>query len=157
MAGQVTLSGALFAVGWYAFVDGVAKASLEPQEHNRASFIDWLPGLCATVGFFLVNLTHASMFCRSRGTAAATPTASATLAIGWAMLFGASTFGLSACAIRFGAPSDRQFSSLGSGVVLQTSFVALSAVCLWSAGLSPRDTSSYSARSLHRISMRMES
>jgi len=138
---QVCLSGALFATGWYFFIDGVAKASQERFSHNSATFLTWTPGLLSTVAFFLINLTHASMFAsQGRAASVGNSTAAATLVLGWALAFGASILALSLCASSFVSPSDKDFSALGTGMVFQTLFIALSAVCQWSSGVRSRDT-----------------
>ncbi|KAG0098517.1 hypothetical protein BGZ93_011269 [Podila epicladia] len=58
----VYISGALFALGWWFFIDaviysknwgwkidqGVKKVSVE--------FVDWVPGICSTIGMLIINL-----------------------------------------------------------------------------------------------------
>jgi hypothetical protein len=63
----VYLSGALFAIGWWAFADSaIISSSLNKPITNPdlpgdiipvfISFADWVPGLCSTLGMIIVNL-----------------------------------------------------------------------------------------------------
>ncbi|CAO1613144.1 unnamed protein product [Jaminaea pallidilutea] len=78
-------SGALFALGWWMFLDAVILSSISnrpPQPPNGGgggggdggdqplpwdppvvvtSFADWLPGLCGTLGMIVVNLIDKSL------------------------------------------------------------------------------------------------
>lgn len=63
-------SGALFAIGWWFFLDAVMISSIsmrqpppdEPwnEPATRITFSDWVPGLCATIGMIVVNLIDKS-------------------------------------------------------------------------------------------------
>ncbi|TMW66979.1 hypothetical protein Poli38472_012095 [Pythium oligandrum] len=48
------LSGVLFAVGWWIFVDGVATAA-HRDSAIPFNFIKYLPGIGSTLAFFLLN------------------------------------------------------------------------------------------------------
>ncbi|GAA5868165.1 hypothetical protein JCM8547_003365 [Rhodosporidiobolus lusitaniae] len=63
----VYFAGALFAFGWWAFLDATigsahAKPISNPDDSPwdpipvRVAFADWVPGLCATLGMIVVNL-----------------------------------------------------------------------------------------------------
>ncbi|KAI9364412.1 hypothetical protein DFJ73DRAFT_809170 [Zopfochytrium polystomum] len=51
------LSGGLFAIGWWAFIDGVTFASTrDPPLPVAIRFDDWLPGILSTLALIVVNL-----------------------------------------------------------------------------------------------------
>ncbi|KAI8851141.1 hypothetical protein BC829DRAFT_387433, partial [Chytridium lagenaria] len=53
------ISGALFAMGWWAFIDGVTySSSREPALPNAIRFEDWLPGILSTISLIIVNLIN---------------------------------------------------------------------------------------------------
>ena len=63
----IYLSGALFALGWWFFLDACIISSLRlrpPQDPTvpydppatHINFADWMPGLCGTLGMIVVNL-----------------------------------------------------------------------------------------------------
>eukprot|EP00906_Rhabdomonas_costata_P026688 RCo038013 len=50
------VSGALFAIAWWIFVDGKVTSSVKYE------FVMWLPGLLGTLGFVMINMTKPSDF-----------------------------------------------------------------------------------------------
>ncbi|GAA5894921.1 hypothetical protein JCM6882_008245 [Rhodosporidiobolus microsporus] len=62
----VYFAGALFAFGWWAFLDAsISSAHAKPISDPdspfdpvpvHVTFADWAPGLCATIGMIIVNL-----------------------------------------------------------------------------------------------------
>ncbi|KAJ3315758.1 hypothetical protein HDU76_002110 [Blyttiomyces sp. JEL0837] len=51
------LSGGLFAIGWWVFIDGVTFASTrDPALPISIRFDDWLPGILSTLALIIVNL-----------------------------------------------------------------------------------------------------
>ncbi|KAJ3413903.1 hypothetical protein HDV05_007345 [Chytridiales sp. JEL 0842] len=51
------LSGGLFALGWWIFIDGVTFASTrDPPLPIAIRFDDWLPGILSTLSLIIVNL-----------------------------------------------------------------------------------------------------
>lgn len=71
----IYLSGALFALGWWTFLDAVMLSSISarpPPGVDRGepwpdkpevivTFADWIPGLCGTLGMIVVNLIDKSL------------------------------------------------------------------------------------------------
>ncbi|KAI9206683.1 uncharacterized protein BJ171DRAFT_496585 [Polychytrium aggregatum] len=54
-------AGALFAFGWWAFIDGVVYASTrEPSLPNEIRFEDYVPGILSTLSLIIVNLIDSS-------------------------------------------------------------------------------------------------
>ena len=51
----VYLSGALFAVGFFAFVDAAAYSRARYGGQRHVTFVDWLPSICSTLGMLVVN------------------------------------------------------------------------------------------------------
>ncbi|KAJ3205280.1 Transmembrane protein 50A, partial [Dinochytrium kinnereticum] len=53
------IAGALFALGWWAFIDGVAySSSRDPPLPNTIRFEDWIPGILSSVSLIIVNLIN---------------------------------------------------------------------------------------------------
>ncbi|PWN21997.1 UPF0220-domain-containing protein [Microstroma glucosiphilum] len=69
----IYLSGALFSIGWWFFLDAVISSSIlsrAPPEGDpkpwtppdvAITFADWIPGLCGTFGMIVVNLIDKSL------------------------------------------------------------------------------------------------
>lgn len=72
----IYLSGALFAIGWWFFLDAVILSGIEntpppdlgdPSQSPwipptfKMTFADWVPGLCGTLGMVVVNLIDKSL------------------------------------------------------------------------------------------------
>ncbi|KAG0219437.1 Transmembrane protein 50A [Mortierella sp. GBA43] len=57
--GGVYLSGALFALGWWFFIDAAiySKNWDDSDGTKRVSveFVDWVPGICSTLGMIIIN------------------------------------------------------------------------------------------------------
>ncbi|KAJ3090860.1 Transmembrane protein 50A [Phlyctochytrium bullatum] len=54
------LAGGLFALGWWAFIDGIAYAGsfTDPPLKTPIRFEDWIPGLLSTLSLIIVNLIN---------------------------------------------------------------------------------------------------
>lgn len=77
----IYLSGALFSIGWWFFLDAVILSSIASRAppgsgvpgdptappvdwtppEVRVTFADWVPGLCGTLGMIVVNLIDKSL------------------------------------------------------------------------------------------------
>ena len=51
----VYLSGALFAVGFFVFVDAAAYSRAIYAGDVHVRFVDWIPGICSALGMLVVN------------------------------------------------------------------------------------------------------
>ena len=51
----VYASGALFAVGFFCFVDAAAYSRAVYGGERHVRFVDWLPGICSALGMLVVN------------------------------------------------------------------------------------------------------
>ncbi|KAF9311254.1 hypothetical protein BGZ91_006860, partial [Linnemannia elongata] len=53
----IYISGALFALGWWFFIDAVIRSKNwnydDGPKHASVSFVDWVPGICSTVGMLV--------------------------------------------------------------------------------------------------------
>ncbi|KAF9984162.1 hypothetical protein BGZ65_000892, partial [Modicella reniformis] len=55
---SVYLSGALFALGWWFFIDAtVYSKNWNDEGYKQVSveFVDWIPGICSTLGMIIIN------------------------------------------------------------------------------------------------------
>lgn len=62
---QVTgyLSGFLFALGWWFFIDGLAYTSSHfTDKMNPIAFEDWVPGIVSTLALVVVNIIDRERF-----------------------------------------------------------------------------------------------
>lgn len=53
--GGVYLSGALYALGFWIFLDAVLYSRYSNASDVHVTFIDWIPFLCSTLGTLIVN------------------------------------------------------------------------------------------------------
>ncbi|KAF9364135.1 hypothetical protein BGX34_002403 [Mortierella sp. NVP85] len=53
----VYISGALFALGWWFFIDAVVYSKNwnddEGSKKVSVEFVDWVPGICSTLGMIM--------------------------------------------------------------------------------------------------------
>ena len=143
---KLVLSGALFSLAWWFFIDACILANKEPFPHNRPTFLHWLPGFMSTIAFFIINITDSKMFAGSAGGSLfdteRNQTAAVTLVIGWILNFGATIISLTLVGTEFLSPNDSTYGwNLANGLVMQPSLLGLSAALLWSHDTS--DTTSF--------------
>ncbi|KZF21332.1 UPF0220-domain-containing protein [Xylona heveae TC161] len=133
----VYLSGALFALGLFFFVDAAAY-SHSPKNGSdvHIKFIDWIPGICSTLGMLVVNsidktrLTGDDGFSYS-GNGVAWK-AKLVLFLGFALMAGGLAGSVTVMVLKYVVP-DYPFPTLYFGVanVIANGLIMLSSVVLW--------------------------
>ncbi|KAJ1679347.1 Vacuolar protein sorting-associated protein 68 [Spiromyces aspiralis] len=63
----VYVSGALFTLGWWFFIDGLVSAKTHENFGANLGFEDWLPGLISTFGMIIVNSIDLSLLNQEDG------------------------------------------------------------------------------------------
>ncbi|KAJ1019515.1 hypothetical protein NDA18_005995 [Ustilago nuda] len=151
----IYLSGALFALGWWFFLDATIisnirrKPPLDPTipfepPATYITFADWLPGLCGTLGVIVVNLidkqhlTHvgdAFSFGASAGVFSGDTVqwrARLFLFIGFALMAGGLAGSITVLTVKYLVPVLPQgYEYYGVANVVQNAAIMSSTVLLW--------------------------
>ncbi|KAJ1653901.1 Vacuolar protein sorting-associated protein 68 [Dispira simplex] len=133
-------AGALFAVGWWFFVDGMVYASNEPGFPVRIGVEDYLPGIFGTLGMLITNSIDLSLLnedqfgysSTSGGSTTLASRAKFTLFIGIALLAGGLAGSIASLCIKYlatGVATEYLYGGLAT--VFQTLLVTLCSVVLW--------------------------
>ncbi|RUS20419.1 hypothetical protein BC937DRAFT_95277 [Endogone sp. FLAS-F59071] len=130
-------SGALFALGWWAFIDGVTLASQNTNDpHVSIGFEDWISGILATLGMIVINLIDKSRlrtggFSYDNGVAWK---ARLFLFVGFALMAGGLAGSVCVLVLKY-IVKDIQMPDLYYGIagVSQCALIMLSTVILWVA------------------------
>jgi hypothetical protein len=137
----VYLCGALFASGWWIFIDGLAliQSASNRSDETQPIFGDWIPGIGSSFSLLMVNIISRSMLSGDVYYGYADDSGVTWKARLWffiALALGMSSLGgsIGMLAIRFsletGGQRD-QFSLYGSKIVAQNVLIFLSSLIMW--------------------------
>ncbi|KAF9136781.1 hypothetical protein BGX30_010863 [Mortierella sp. GBA39] len=141
----IYISGALFALGWWFFIDAVIRSKNwdydDGPKHVSVSFVDWVPGICSTIGMIIINLIDKGAlrgdsfsFSSSGGGTSVAWKARVFLFVGFAFMAGGLAGSVSVMCIKYLLPSYGQiFNSWGISNVIQNGSLMASAAILWVA------------------------
>ncbi|BGP38974.1 Vacuolar protein sorting-associated protein 68 [Rhodotorula kratochvilovae] len=146
----VYFAGALFAFGWWAFLDAsISSAHAQPISDPdtpydpvpvRVTFADWAPGLCATLGMVIVNLIDKARLMSddwdgSWSGGGVAWRARLFLFVGFALMAGGLAGSITVLVIKYIIPHYPENYGVNWGVanVLQSIAIMFSAVVLWTA------------------------
>ncbi|GAA5871401.1 hypothetical protein JCM5296_006137 [Sporobolomyces johnsonii] len=146
----VYFAGALFAFGWWAFLDASisSKHALPINDPDspydpvpvHVTFADWTPGLCATLGMIIVNLIDKQRLTSddwdgSWSGGGVAWRARLFLFVGFALMAGGLAGSVTVLVIKYIIPSYPENFGVSWGVanVIQSISVMFSAVVLWTA------------------------
>ncbi|EGG08944.1 uncharacterized protein MELLADRAFT_84344 [Melampsora larici-populina 98AG31] len=144
----VHVSGALFAAGWWIFIDAcMLSATMKPSPaapfdpvpvHVR--FSDWIPGLCSSLGMAIVNLidkkrllSEASEGFSFSGEDSVVWKGRLLLFVGFALLAGGLAGSISVLVLKYVIPDwgPENFTYWGVANVLQNLAIMLCTIILW--------------------------
>ncbi|GAA5821906.1 hypothetical protein JCM11251_004772 [Rhodosporidiobolus azoricus] len=146
----VYFAGALFAFGWWAFLDAsILSAHAKPIKNPEDSpydpipvhvtFADWAPGLCATIGMIIVNLIDkARLVGEDYGSwsgGGVAWRARLFLFVGFALMAGGLAGSLTVLIVKYIVPHYPEGYGINWGLanVVQSASIMFSAVILWVA------------------------
>lgn len=130
------LSGGLFTLGWWFFIDGLIISRHQHLE-VRSGFEDWIPGLLCTLGMLITNSIDLSLlredgFGSYDSSTSLASKAKLTLFIGIALLAGGLAGSIAILAIKYIVPQvDSTAMYVGFTSVIQAVSVLLSSIILW--------------------------
>ncbi|CAO1635483.1 unnamed protein product [Sympodiomycopsis kandeliae] len=156
----IYLSGALFAIGWWFFLDAVILSSIESKPPIdigdpslppwiapvvRMTFADWVPGLCGTLGMIVVNLIDKSLLAEAglsstlfSGGAGGGFAGDATmwraklfLFVGFALMAGGLAGSITVLVVKYIVPGYPEY--FGVANVVQNICLMVSTIALWIA------------------------
>ncbi|GJJ78125.1 hypothetical protein EMPS_10484 [Entomortierella parvispora] len=140
----VYISGALFALGWWFFIDAAIRSKNwnydDGYKKTSVQFVDWVPGICSTLGMIVINcidkaaLRGDSFSFSSGGGTSVAWKARVFLFVGFAFMAGGLAGSVSILCIKYlisgyGEP----FVSWGIYNVVQNAAIMTSAAILWVA------------------------
>ncbi|KAL1915125.1 uncharacterized protein VTP21DRAFT_7606 [Calcarisporiella thermophila] len=132
----VYISGALFALGWWAFIDAVVCSSL-PNSPIGIGFEDWVTGILSTFGMIIVNAIdkgrlHADSFSYSGSSIAWK--ARLFLFIGFALMAGGLAGSVTVLCLKYIVDNvPPPGVNYGIANVVQNGLIMLSTAILWVA------------------------
>ena len=141
----VYLSGALFAVGFFVFIDAAVFSKQQYTGDVHVRFVDWIPGICSLLGMLVVNSIEKARLSADSYSYSGTGVAwkaRLVLFLGFALMAG----GLAGSVVRNKLPQpDAEISSVASQIQEPLSANARSAgsrlhvcrLCWYSNTLSP--------------------
>ncbi|GAA6029778.1 hypothetical protein JCM8097_001045 [Rhodosporidiobolus ruineniae] len=146
----VYFAGALFAFGWWAFLDASilsahAKPISDPDTPYdpvpvHVTFADWAPGLCATLGMIIVNLIDKARLVGedwegSWSSGGVAWRARLFLFVGFALMAGGLAGSVTVLIVKYIVPHYPESYGINWGVanVIQSISIMFSAVILWIA------------------------
>ncbi|CAG8515808.1 17538_t:CDS:2 [Acaulospora morrowiae] len=149
---KIYLSGALFAVGWWFFIDAAVLSSTKkdlPEDSPVISFADWLCGIFSTLGMIIVCFINKSHLVADdityTGSGVATR-ARTLLFIGFALMAGGLAGSMTLLILKHVVSEYETYIYFGIAVVVQNFLIMLSSALLWIA----RDTDNeYSYTEFH--------
>ncbi|KAG9221528.1 hypothetical protein CCMSSC00406_0009351 [Pleurotus cornucopiae] len=143
----VYLAGALFALANWTFLDAAilsahAKKPLDPPPPVHVTFVDWVPGICSLLGFFVIVLIDKDRVRGEEGfgDSRAVWRARLFLFIGFALMAGGLAGSITVLILKYILEEyPEQFTYYGYANVSQNVALMLSAVVLWIATSSASD------------------
>ncbi|KAF9977128.1 hypothetical protein BGZ73_006895 [Actinomortierella ambigua] len=144
----VYISGALFALGWWFFIDAAVYSKnwdLDRDGVKRTSvaFEDWVPGICSTLGMIVINAIDKGAlrddgYSYSSGSIAWK--ARLFLFIGFALMAGGLAGSVTVLCIKYIVPQyGDPFVTWGIYNVVQNASIMISAAILWVAQSTETD------------------
>ncbi|KAF9583929.1 hypothetical protein BGW38_008088 [Lunasporangiospora selenospora] len=142
---SIYIAGALFALGWWFFIDAVIYSKNWNYDNGykkvSVEFVDWVPGICSTIGMLVINcIDKAALrgdsfsFSSGGGGTSVAWKARVFLFIGFAFMAGGLAGSVSILCIKYLLPGHgAPFDFWGVCNVVQNSLVMTSAAILWVA------------------------
>jgi hypothetical protein len=140
----VYLSGALYAVGIWSFLDAVIYSKTANASEVHVTFVDWIPIICSTLGMLVVNLIDKNNLLNDAlgngggvgfgGNDATAWQARVILFLGFSLLAGGIAGSIVVLILKF-LVKHYTFPTLGMGVsnVVGNGSIMLSCIVLWIA------------------------
>lgn len=138
----VYISGGLYAVGAWLFLDAVIYSKKANASSVHVTFVDWIPFLCSTLGMIIVNSIEKNRLIQDAlasgsfsGSSSMAWQARLVLFLGFALLAGGLSGSIVVLIIKFLIKDFTTYPTLGMGVnnVVGNFCVVLSCVILWIA------------------------
>ncbi|CAO3609885.1 unnamed protein product [Cunninghamella echinulata] len=121
----VYLSGALFAIAWWAFIDGLCIS-----EAGLAGFEDWVGGILTTLGMIIINLIDKESIRGSDYDDHHTWRARLFLFFGFTLMAGGLSGSVAVLVVKYTSKMD-PVPFIGITGVVQTGLLMISAAILW--------------------------
>ncbi|CEP22513.1 unnamed protein product [Cyberlindnera jadinii] len=137
----VYLSGALYALGVWAFLDAVIYSKTVNASDVHVTFVDWIPIICSTLGMLIVNSIEKNRLLNDAlgnggfgGSSTTTWAARVILFLGFSLLAGGVAGSIVVLILKF-LMKHYSFPTLGMGVsnVVANGAIMLSCIVLWVA------------------------
>lgn len=135
------LSGALYALGVWAFLDAVIYSKTVNASDVHVTFVDWIPIICSTLGMLIVNSIEKNRLLNDAlgnggfgGSSTTTWAARVILFLGFSLLAGGVAGSIVVLILKF-LMKHYSFPTLGMGVsnVVANGAIMLSCIVLWVA------------------------
>ncbi|KAH3678315.1 hypothetical protein WICMUC_001596 [Wickerhamomyces mucosus] len=140
----VYISGGLYAVGFWAFIDSVIYSKTVNASDVHISFVDWIPIICSSLGMLTINSLEKNKLLNDAlnggsgsfnlGGDPSAWSARVVLFLGFALLAGGLAGSIAVLILKF-VIKHYEFPTLGMGVanVVSNGSIMLSCIVLWIA------------------------
>ncbi|CAG8535892.1 10009_t:CDS:2 [Ambispora gerdemannii] len=140
----IYVSGGLFALGWWFFIDAVVCSSTSNEHKVTLTLVDWMSGIFSTLGLLFVNSIDKSLlvnddFGYSSNISPWTPRF--LLFIGFALMAGGLAGSVTVLILKYIIPEFEIY--FGVAEVAQNTAIMLSSVVLWVAQNSEQSDYNY--------------
>jgi len=130
------LSGALFALGWWIFIDAVVFATTrDPPLPVAIQFEDWVPGILSTLALIMVNLVDKAALNATEYTHDGTRVAAKArffAFLGVAIALGALGGAMAIMSLKYALPGYKGVETfVGIAIVLQSVFIFAGSMTMW--------------------------
>ncbi|CAO3623429.1 unnamed protein product [Cunninghamella blakesleeana] len=121
----VYLSGALFSIAWWVFIDGLCIS-----EAGLAGFEDWVGGILTTLGLIIINLINKESLYDDGYGDSHTWRARLFLFFGFTLMAGGLSGSVAVLVVKYTSKMD-PIPFIGITEVVQTGLLMISAAILW--------------------------
>ncbi|CCH44442.1 Vacuolar protein sorting-associated protein [Wickerhamomyces ciferrii] len=138
----VYASGALYAIGFWAFIDAVIYSKTVNASDVHVTFVDWIPIICSTLGMLIVNSIEKNKLLNDAlggssfgGSSSVAWQAKVVLFLGFSLLAGGIAGSIVVLILKFLVKGYNTFPTVGMGVsnVVANGSIMLSCIVLWIA------------------------
>jgi len=131
----VYLSGALFSIGFFFFIDASTYSHAAYTGNVHVNFVDWIPGICSALGMLVINSIEKSRLSADSYSYSGTGVAwqaRLVLFLGFALMAGGLAGSVAVMVLKYIVP-EIPFPALYFGIanVVANSLIMLSSAVLW--------------------------
>jgi len=131
----VYISGALFSLGFWFFIDASVYSKVNNPSDVHIKFVDWIPGICSGLGMLVINSIEKSRLTNDTYSYSSSDVAwkaRLVLFLGFALMAGGLAGSVAVLVLKY-IVEQYEFETMYFGIanVIANSLIMLSAIVLW--------------------------